>query len=112
MDKPIARYKCPDCGDYFEPPNVHQHANGEWVKAEDLRKFHQTTRWVKMLTEDPNSNITPSGKTINLQVSKAELDLIRHCYDRWMTDFSDTFKAKGSNLGLCLWRAEHPDEKE
>jgi hypothetical protein len=43
---------CPDCGQYIREGTIaHQHANGEWIHTDDLRRFWQIRRWEKILKE-------------------------------------------------------------
>jgi len=44
---PNYNYKCLDCGMYCRDVGMHQHADGEWVDAADLRRFYQFLRWIK-----------------------------------------------------------------
>lgn len=39
-------YQCPDCHLCFEPVGSHQHADGEWIMNEDLRRFRLLLRWL------------------------------------------------------------------
>ena len=43
---PIMAYICPDCGKQIDGGSLaHQHADGEWIFTEDLRRWHQFRRW-------------------------------------------------------------------
>ncbi len=44
---PIHAYGCPDCGQAFTSGR-HQHADGEWVYTEDLRRYYQFRRWERL----------------------------------------------------------------
>jgi hypothetical protein len=48
----VHTYTCPDCGHICTSPHgAHQHADGEWVYTDDIRRFYQWKRWLEKTTK-------------------------------------------------------------